>query len=115
MYYISPAFLFKTPNVNLQAGIRPSWDNQDFKLFPNVTAEIGTGDQRFTFQAGWIGYLRKTSYQYLASLNPWLWVPESLKNSRIEERYAGFKGSIMDHFTTVLKLVLIRLITSRCL
>jgi hypothetical protein len=104
MYYISPAFLFKTPNVNLQAGIRPSWDNQDFKLFPNVTAEIGTGDQRFTFQAGWIGYLRKTSYQYLASLNPWLWVPESLKNSRIEERYAGFKGSIMDHFTYSAKI-----------
>ncbi len=99
MYYISPAFRFKTPNLNLQAGIRPSWDNQDFKLFPNITAEISTADQRFTFQAGWTGYLRKTSYQYLASLNPWLWLPEDLKNSHIEERYAGFKGSVLDHFT----------------
>jgi hypothetical protein len=99
IYYISPAFLFKTPNLNLQAGIRPSWDNQVFKLFPNITADIGSTDKRFTFQAGWIGYIRKTSYQYLASQNPWLWAPTFLKNSWIEERYAGFKGSVLDHFT----------------
>ncbi|MDP9230213.1 MAG: TonB-dependent receptor, partial [Bacteroidota bacterium] len=45
------------------------------------------------------GYVRKTTYQYLASLNPWLWVPSSFKNTWIEERYAGFKGSVGDHFT----------------
>jgi hypothetical protein len=98
MYYISPSVLFKTPNFNLQAGVRPSWDNKEFTMFPNVTAEIATDDNRFAFQAGWIGYLRKTSYEYLASQNPWLWVPGILKNTRIEERYAGFKGAAGDHF-----------------
>ncbi|MBI1343367.1 MAG: hypothetical protein GC171_10585 [Terrimonas sp.] len=98
-YYISPSVLFKTPNINLQAGVRPSWDNKTFKMFPNIMAEIGTDDQRFTFQAGLIGYLRKTSYQYLSSQNPWLYVPGMLNNSAIEERYAGFKGSAGDHLT----------------
>lgn len=99
IYYISPSVLFKTPNLNLQAGIRPSWDNKTFKMFPNVLAEIGTEDKRFYFQAGWTGYIRKTTYQYLASQNPWLWLPTSFKNTWIEERFAGFKGAIGDHFS----------------
>ena len=98
-YYLSPAILFKTPKINAQAGIRPSWDNKTFKMFPNVMAEVSTDDKRFIFQAGWIGYLRKTSYQYLVSQNPFITTPTSLKNTWIEERYAGFKGSIGDHFT----------------
>jgi hypothetical protein len=99
MWYISPAVVYRRPNLMLQAGIRPSWDNSTFKMFPNILGEVGTDDQRFTFQAGWTGYVRKTTYQYLASQNPWLWMPSSLLNTWVEERFAGFKGSISDHFT----------------
>jgi hypothetical protein len=99
MWYISPSVLYKTPTLRLQAGIRPSWDNSTFKMFPNILAEVGTSDQRFTLQAGWTGYVRKTTYQYLASQNPWLWTPASLLNTWVEERFAGFKGAVGDHFT----------------
>jgi hypothetical protein len=104
LYYISPSVSWMGKNINLTAGIRPSWDRKSFRLFPNITAEVSTPDKKFTFQAGWTGYVRKTSYQYLASLNPWLWAPDSLKNSWIEERYAGIKGSLADHFTYSAKL-----------
>ncbi|MDP4262345.1 MAG: hypothetical protein Q8941_07420 [Bacteroidota bacterium] len=99
MYYIAPSVLYKKSNLNLQVGIRPSWDNKVFKMFPNILADVGTEDQRFTFQIGWTGYLRKTSYEYLASQNPWLWLPSSWLNTKIEERFAGFKGSVGDHFS----------------
>jgi hypothetical protein len=99
IWYISPSVLYKSPRLRLQGGIRPSWDNKSFKMFPNILAEIGTDDQRFTFQAGWTGYIRKTTYQYLASQNPWLWAPSTLLNTWVEERYAGFKGAVGDHFT----------------
>jgi hypothetical protein len=99
IWYISPSVLYKSSTLRLQAGIRPSWDNKSFKMFPNALAEIGTSDQRFTLQAGWTGYIRKTTYQYLASQNPWLWAPSSLLNTWIEERFAGFKGSVGDHVT----------------
>jgi hypothetical protein len=98
-YYISPAVLYRTPTVNIQAGLRPTWDNKSPKIYPNVTAEIGTPDKRFNFIAGWIGYLRKTTYEYLASFNPWIWAPANMKNTGIEERYIGFKGSVDDHFS----------------
>jgi hypothetical protein len=104
MYYLSPAVVFANNMFRINAGIRPSWDNKQFKMFPNVLAEVSTPDQRFTFMAGWTGYIRKTSYQYLASLNPWLWVPTSLQNTWIEERFAGFKGSLGDHFSYSTKL-----------
>jgi hypothetical protein len=31
---LSPSLLFKTPNLNVHAGLKPSWDNKEFKLFP---------------------------------------------------------------------------------
>lgn len=103
IYYISPSVLIKTSMINAQVGIRPSWDNKSFKMFPNVLADISTEDRRFTFQAGWTGYIRKTTYQYLAGQNPWLWLPATFKNTWIEERFAGFKGSVGNHFTYAAK------------
>ena len=99
IWYLSPAVTYKSTSLRLQGGIRPSWDNGEFKMFPNILAEIGTDDSRFTFHAGWSGYVRKTTYQYLASQNPWLWAPGELRNTWIEERFAGFKGSVGDHFS----------------
>lgn len=104
IYFISPSVTYQTEALNLQVGIRPSWDNGEFKMFPNIIGEVGTADQRFFFQAGWTGYIRKTTYQYLASQNPWLWMPDQFKNSWIDEKFAGFKGSIGDHFTYAAKV-----------
>jgi hypothetical protein len=95
----SPSLHYKTANILLQAGIRPSWDNSEFKLLPNVMAEVGTQDKRFAIQMGWIGYLNYRGYQYAAGLNPWIWAPQNIRNTRIEERYAGVKGAVGDHFT----------------
>ena len=95
----SPTLLFKTPNVGLHAGLKPSWDNGDFILFPTLMGEIGTKDKRFSIQVGWAGYLRNSGYQYVAGFNPWIWAPQTVMNTRIEERYAGVKGAIGDHFS----------------
>ena len=103
-YYLSPSIQFKTPKIIAQAGIRPSWDNKTFKMFPNINFEASTDDKRVTFQAGWSGYIRRTSYQYLAGINPYIAAPSELKNTWVEERYAGFKGSVGDHFTYNAKL-----------
>lgn len=104
IYYISPSVLYKTSKINAQIGIRPSWDNKSFKMFPNILADISTDDHRFTFQAGWTGYIRKTTYMYLAGINPWLYMPDTYKNTWIEERFAGFKGSVGNHFSYAAKV-----------
>jgi len=104
MYDIAPSVTFKSNSFSIMGGIRPTWDTRTTKIYPNIMAEIGTPDQRFTVIAGWTGYLRKTSYESLAAYNPWIFAPTQLKNTGIEERYAGIKGSFEDHFSYQAKL-----------
>jgi hypothetical protein len=105
IYMVTPAFLVKTTNLFLQASVIPSWDKQDvFHLLPNFVANISTDDQRFTFQLGYIGYYDKGSYQRFESINPWLAQPDTLENTRVYEPYAGFKGSLNNHFNYAAKV-----------
>ena len=104
IYTVNPGFLVKTSNLFLQAAVTPSWDNKQFWLLPNFLADISTSDQRFTIQLGWIGYYDKGSYQRFESINPWLAQPDSLQNTRMQERYAGIKGSISNHFSYAAKV-----------
>jgi len=104
IYLVNPAFLVKTSNLFLQAAVTPSWDNKAFHLLPNFLADISTSDQRFTIQLGWIGYYDKGSYQRFESINPWLAQPDSLMNTRVQEWYGGFKGSISNHFSYAAKV-----------
>lgn len=99
LYALTPAIQFKTPNLKLVAGVSPTWDNAVLSFLPNITAEAKIKNEKFILQAGWIGYFNKTTYQYLASLNPWLQQPKNLLNTRIKEQYAGFKGSAGTHVT----------------
>jgi hypothetical protein len=98
VFYVTPAFMVRTSSLNLQASIIPSWDNSEFHMLPNFTADITTSDQRFGLQLGWIGYYDKGSYQRYESINHWLAQPGFLLNTRVEERYVGFKGSLTRHF-----------------
>jgi hypothetical protein len=99
LYYVSPALLYKSENLNLQAEVTPSWDQKAFNLLPNFLADIHTSDKRLSFQAGWIGYYKKGSYERFASLNPWLAQPGQLRNTRVQEFYGGIKGSLNNHVT----------------
>lgn len=99
LFYITPSLLFKTPNFNFSGGFTPSWDNKQFNLLPNFNLLVKLTDERFVLQGGWIGYYQKNTYQSLAGYNPWIAQPEDLKNTRVKEQYAGFKGSTGSHFT----------------
>jgi opacity protein-like surface antigen len=103
-FSLAPSLFVKTKVLNLQAGIRPSWDNGFFKLLPNIMAEASSEDKRITIQAGWIGYLQSNTFRSLAEYNPWIWAPGFSNNSRIEEIYGGIKGAVTDHFNYNLKL-----------
>jgi hypothetical protein len=99
LFFVSPALLYKTHSVNLEAGLTPSWDQGEFHLLPNFMADISTSDQRLTIQLGWISFYNKGSYQRYESINPWLAQPGELLNTRVQDRYVGIKGALDNHFT----------------
>lgn len=108
LYYITPSLLLKTPNLYLQAGLMPSWDNKAFTMLPNILADITTNDQQFTVQLGWIGYYNKGTYQRFASINPWILQPDELMNTRVQERYFGIKGRVLENFSYSAKIGLVQ-------
>jgi len=98
-FSIAPSLLVKTTNIYLQAGIRPSWDNSEFKLLPNVLVEASSTNKQITIMGGWIGYLRSNSYRSFAEYNPYIWAPNFVNNKRVEEIYGGIRGALTDHFS----------------
>lgn len=100
LYLVTPALVYKSPNVYVHGGIIPSWDQKKFNLMPNIMVDFKVPDQPFTVQLGWIGYYNKGSYQRFAGINPWIAQPDSiLLNNRVQERYIGLKGSVGSHLT----------------
>ncbi len=106
LVYLSPSLEYKSNNLTLVGGIIPSWDNSNFYMLPNITAEAKINEEKFVLMAGWKGYYNKTNYQYLAAFNPWIQQPTFLKSTRFIDAYAGFKGSAGNHFTYNAQLTL---------
>ena len=90
---------YKKSDLNILAGIIPSWDNGSFKLLPNLAAEFPVAQEKWVLQAGWISYFNKGSYMRLAGMNPYMSAPATLLNNRMVERFVGFKGVILNGFT----------------
>jgi hypothetical protein len=103
-FAFSPSVHYNSSGLSIHAGLRPSWENKNFKLFPNLMAEFTLPGKTFSVQAGWTGYLKYSGYQVVAGMNPWVYAPDQTFNTSVEERYGGFKGSVGDHFTYGAKL-----------
>jgi hypothetical protein len=99
IYQVPVAVKFRTPNLRFQAAASPSWDNGKFHLLPNFWAEFPIAREKWVIQAGWISYYEKGNYQRFSRINPYLSVPTDLKNTRMIERYVGFKGVLFQIFT----------------
>jgi len=104
IYTFPVALDFHTPNLRVQAGGTPSWDNGQFRMLPNFLVDFPILQEKWVIQAGWISYYNKGSYQNLATLNPYLSVPTELKNNRMTERFIGFRGTLFGHFTYSAKI-----------
>ncbi len=106
LVYLSPALQYASNSFTVSGGIIPSWDNKEFHMLPNITADIKVNEEKFVLMFGWKGYYNKTNYQYLAGFNPWIKQPDFLKSTRFVDAYAGFKGSAGSHFTYNAQLTL---------
>jgi len=108
IYYLPAALLFKTPNFFFHGGVIPSWDNGKFKLLPDLSGEVKIGGNQLMLQFGWISYYDKGSYQRWASINPYIYQPTDLFNTRMVEKYGGIRGALTERLTYNFKLGMIR-------
>jgi hypothetical protein len=104
IFYVTPAITFKTPKVSINGGVTPAWENGTLNILPDVTADFQLQQgKKFVVQLGWLGYYNKGSYQRWASINPYLAQPTTLPNTKVDERFVGFKGTSGNHIVYAIK------------
>ena len=105
LYLVSPAVVYHSENFFMHLEMTPTWDQGKFYLLPNFRANYTTADKAFTLFAALDGYYDKGTFQRWAGINPWLWEPTSLYNTRIVEFVGGIKGSLSPHVSYLAKAV----------
>jgi hypothetical protein len=90
-------------NILLRIGIIPSWNNQQFKLLPDIDAEYLLPDQNRVVQAGFKGYYDEQTFQSLAGMNPWIAQPNRITNTRNTQFYAALKANVNDNISYRIK------------
>lgn len=98
VYFFNAAVLLKTSRLYIKAGIRPTWDNSKVKVLPDLLVDFHLQEKKIIVTAGWVAHVRKNTYQYLVSQNPWINQPASQFNTRITEVYGGVKGTLANSF-----------------
>lgn len=95
---IHPAVEITKPGFMLHAGANPTWTNGKFYLLPDIVNESHLIRKKLILSSGWISYFDKNNYRNLANRNPFIGgYPNSLQNTRVEEKYTGIKGTLGSH------------------
>ncbi|MES2646050.1 MAG: hypothetical protein V4717_04185 [Bacteroidota bacterium] len=91
-------------NIQLRAGVLPSWNNGVFKLLPDVEADFLLNGSSFVFQAGWKGYYQEQTFRSLVAFNPWIQQPgNNVTNTRNSELFGAIKAVVDDHLSFRIK------------
>lgn len=98
IFKIAPAISYTGKLIRAHAGLAPVWDNGQFRLLPDFTAEVVWKD-KYSLQAGYIGRLQKNTYKSLISVNPFLEPFSSRNNTRENEFFGGIRAGIGKHFS----------------
>ena len=99
LFLVNPALLFSYPNIKLNIGVQPSWDNNIYSMQPDISAEVKIKGTAIALEGGWKGYFTKNNYRTLFDFNPWISQLTSLHNTAINEQYAGIKGDVGNHIS----------------
>jgi opacity protein-like surface antigen len=88
-----------TENIQVKAGLIPSFNNGNFKLLPNIETDFLLNGSSFVFQAGWKGYYTENTFRSLVAYNPWIAQPSAFTNTRNSEFYGAVKAVVDEHFS----------------
>lgn len=94
----SPSYHFERKDWNFQAGVTLASDTGRFQFYPNLLFSRKLLDEGLIFFAGWDMRLQSNSWKRLTTENPFLDDSIAFINSRIENRYVGFRGEIAERF-----------------
>lgn len=97
IFVAGASYSFDDDNWNLRAGLQLAFDQSTTYLFPNLITEKRLFKHFLIFYSAWNRELQKNTYYSLVSQNPYVNNVLEVRNTTVENRIAGFKGTIQ-HF-----------------
>ena len=91
---LSPSYtVLVADRVKLKAGVRLAVQENDFDVFPNVTASAVVVDGLLSAFAGVEGNVQKNTLKTLSDYNPWIDTRLRVRNSEATRFYGGVEGT----------------------
>lgn len=89
-------YTFDDDNWSLKAGFQLAFDGKTTYLFPNLVTEKRLYKHALIFYSAWNRTLQKNTFLSFVTQNPFINDQIDIHNTRIENRVAGFKGTIQN-------------------
>ncbi len=80
VYSLNPSVRYRSAKWTAHAGIRPSWDNQGIRMYPDMQFFWHPTEKPWQVRLQWSGELQRIGYRDLYTVNPWLWMPVQWRN-----------------------------------
>ena len=96
IFRFAPDYTFDDDNWSLKAGFQLAFDGRVAYLFPNLVTEKRLYKHMLIFYSAWNRELQKNTFLSLVTKNPFINDQVEIRNSRVENRVAGFKGTIQN-------------------
>jgi hypothetical protein len=94
---VGAAYTFNDDNWKLKAGIKFAFGevaaDKQFDFYPIIYTEKRLYKHALIFYTSWSRSLGLNTYQKFIAENPAIYINPVLKNARVEDRIAGFKGT----------------------
>ena len=94
VFSLSPSYtVLVADRIKLKAGVRLTSQENDFDIFPNVTASAVVVDGLLSAFAGVEGNVVKNTLRSLSDYNPWINARLRIRNSEATRFYGGVEGT----------------------
>ena len=99
-----PKYHYEKREWGAHAGFGLAVDTGRFLFFPDLDFHAQLLKDQLVFFVGWNMRLQSNSHRSLVDDNPWLGDSIGFRNSRMEDRYFGFRGDIKKQFAYQVRL-----------
>jgi hypothetical protein len=104
VFRFRPSYTYQQREWSARAGFAMVLDTSRFRFLPDLRFEADLIRERLRFFVGWNSTVQSNSIRSLTEENPWLRDSVFLNNSRMEDRFFGFKGSASQRLSYRLRL-----------
>jgi hypothetical protein len=99
LYSVYPSVQFPLKDFLFNVGFQAAWDNDNLNLLPQLGFEAFIKNNKVVAIAGAQSNIQKNTFQSLLQSNPWIEVQRLQKNTRVDEFFAGLRGTLPFSFT----------------